>query len=239
MTHARAPIGVVAGSGIDLRALLDRIDDEQPFTAFPELAGGAVEGHDGRFVRGSCLDRSVVVQCGRLHFYEGLDYASVVQPIDALAGFGVGTVILTNAAGGLRPEMAPGDTLAVERALPFTAYRCWQGQPQEIATDFQLAGCDHRGTYVWVHGPSYETRAEIAALQHLDGAAVGMSTFPELQRCRELGIRAAAVSCITNSCCTPQALSHDHVVETAQRASEKLVGILRGWIEGERDGAVG
>ncbi|MBN2310707.1 MAG: purine-nucleoside phosphorylase [Candidatus Hydrogenedentes bacterium] len=221
-----APLGIVAGSGIDLRGLLDRVEREQAFHEVAGLVSSAVPGHAGRFLHGVCGGHPVVLQCGRLHVYEGLAVGEVVRTVDVLASSGVRTILFTNAAGGLLPEMEPGELLAVERVRPMP-YRGWPEAPESIEPDIEVPRCDHRGAYMWVHGPSYETRAEIAALQRLGGAAVGMSTAPELCRCRELGLRAAAVSCITNNCCQPQVLTHAHVVETACRASRRIAALIR------------
>lgn len=219
-------VGIVGGTGIALEGILDHVDRELPFEDVPGLPRAGVAGHVGRFVFGKSGGYPVVVQSGRLHVYEGLSPAEAAQTVDALASFGVGTVLFTNAAGGLRPEMRPGDLLAVNavRPLPF---RQWHDVPKIIQPVVVVPGCEHEGTYVWVHGPSYETRSEIRALRELGGDAVGMSTAPELARCHELGIRAGVISCITNNCCTSQELTHEHVVETARQASQKIIRLIR------------
>ena len=223
---SRRPIGLVAGSGIDLLPLLDRVTSEQPFEAVPGLANCTVEGHAGRFVHGCCGHVPVVVQCGRFHVYEGRPILDVARTVDALASFGVHALVFTNAAGGLLPAMEPGDLVAVDR-IRVMPCRVWEDPPESIEVDALVPGCARRGMYMWVHGPSYETRSEIRLLQELGGAAVGMSTAPELWRSKALGMRAAVVSCITNNCCRPQVLTHDHVVATASRASQRIVGLLR------------
>lgn len=227
MNREPATVGIVAGSGIELRDLLDEITSESLFSEFPQVAPIGVSGHSGRFVRGIAGKCPVIVQCGRLHFYEGFDYSTVARTVDVMAGFGAKTMVFTNAAGGLRPEMQPGDLLAVDAVRPFVRYKGWPDAPDKMSPDFVLPGCTHQGAYFWVHGPSYETRAEIAALRSLGAAAIGMSTAPELYRCRELGLRAAIISCITNNCCCPQHLTHEHVVETARRASARIVQLIR------------
>ena len=148
--------------------------------------------------------------------------------VDALHGFGVERLILTNAAGGLEPDLAPGDWVAAERVLAwrFGAHAF----PEQMTPDFIVPGCRATGTYIWMHGPCYETRAEIRALQTLGGRTVGMSVAPELERCQHLGMRAGVVSCVTNNCTTQEPLSHLQVVDAAQKASEHLCDILRGFI---------
>lgn len=221
-----ARIAIVAGSGIDLSGLLNGTGTSYSFRDFPELHDATIAGHPGRFVFGTLNGMPIVVQEGRLHFYEGLDYAAVTGVVDQLRDFGVERVVFTNAAGGLEAGMNAGHLMA---AATLRAWPCalWPEAPETHALDFTIPGCDSAGTYLWVHGPCYETRAEIQAMQHLGVDAVGMSTLPEAVRCAELGMECAAISCVTNNCCTPQHLTHEHVVATAQRASERLTRILR------------
>lgn len=224
-------IAIVAGSGLDLTPVLDSVARVHAFSEFAGLPARGVAGHAGRFVDGQSGESRVIIQCGRLHFYEGWDHATVVRTVDILRDFGASTIVFTNAAGGLQPEMQPGDLMAAD-CVRIWPYRGWPGAPGALAPDLEVAGCDWRGAYHWVHGPCYETRAEIAALRAEKSSTVGMSTAPELHRAQALGIRAAAVSCITNNCCTPQHLTHDHVLRTAAAASARLCAILRAEICG-------
>jgi purine-nucleoside phosphorylase len=218
--------GVVSGSGLELSALLSRVTGEFSFSDELGFDIDALEGHDRKFVRGHCGDREIILQCGRLHFYEGYTFEEIVSTVDVMHAFGARAVIFTNVAGGLKPGMQPGDIVSVSelRTWPFAR---WEDRPERIAPDFLVTGCDHQGVYYWMHGPSYETPAEIRALQVLGGDVVGMSTAPEVARCKQLGLRCAVVSVVTNNCCTPQALTHEDVVRVAQSASGRLVTILR------------
>jgi len=227
----RETLAVVAGSGLDLRPLLDHIDEERDFREIQGLGVASIAGHAGRFVFGRSEGAPVILQCGRLHVYEGLGYAESTAPVAALRDFGASTVVFTNAAGGLLPNMLPADLMAAD-ALRVWPHTRWPSQPETILPDFVPEGCEWQGTYHWVHGPCYETRAEIAALRSLGSAAVGMSTAPEMARAHELGLRAAAISCITNNCCTPQVLTHEHVLQTAAAASTRLCAVLRGIVRG-------
>ncbi len=219
-------VGVVAGSGLELRPLLDTIHEELHFHDVPGLADGTVLGHQSVFLRGECAGRPVVLQCGRLHPYEGMGYAVAMRTVDTMHAWGVRDVVFTNAVGGLGAGFAPGYLVAADEVLawPFRPY----GLPERIAPDFEVAGCDATGRYAWMHGPCYETRAEIAGLRNLGAATVGMSCAAELHRAQALGMRGAIVSCVTNICGAPGKLTHDHVLETARGASERLVELLRG-----------
>ncbi len=222
------PIGIVSGSGIHLRPLLDEVLAEVPFVDVEGLTRATVAGHDGSFVFGRCGGAPVLLQAGRIHLYEGHAPAAVAATVDALHRFGVRTLILTNAAGGLEPSLMPGDWVAADSVLAWR-YRDHRF-PDRMTPDFLVPGCRATGTYIWMHGPCYETRAEIRALQAMGGMTVGMSVALELERCQALSIRAAVVSCVTNNCTTQESLQHAQVVEAAARASAHLCAILRGHI---------
>jgi len=232
MEPMRALLGIVCGSGIELEGLLDERRDECDFRDVPDLAScidqdlDMLPGHQRKFVFGTCAGRPTVIQCGRLHFYEGFDYETVTRPVDYMRSLGVTTIVFTCAAGGLKPGMGPGDLVAVKRVRMWR-YRRWPATPGMLFTDFLVPDCDFTGTYQWMHGPSYETRAEISAIQRIQAEAVGMSAAPELSRCQELGISGGIVACITNSCCRTEALSHERVVAAAAKASARLASIIR------------
>ena len=223
-------VGIVAGSGIELEGLLDEVTRMRGFHEIPGLSDTAISGHSGRILEGSCGGRSLVLQCGRLHFYEGHSFERVTESVRFMYALGVRSILFTNAAGGLAPELAPGELMAVS-AISTWPFRGWADMPTRLEMDFEVPDCDRSGTYMWVHGPCYETPAEVAALQALEGDAVGMSTAPEVAKCRALGVKAGAISCITNSCGSPAVLTHDHVVETARAASSKLRGAIRRWLK--------
>ena len=222
---AEPPIGVVAGSGLCLTGLLDAELRTLPFPENSAAPQQTIPGHRGRFVLGTCGNRTVVLQEGRLHAYEGFGVQELGAPTAVLHNLGVQTIIFTNAAGGLRPEMRPGDLLSVNALLAWPYHRF--ELPEKQYPDISIPGCDSSGVYVWMHGPCYETRAEIKTLQRLGGAAVGMSAAPEMVHCRKLGIQCALISCITNNCCAPQVLTHPHVLQTAARASRRLTSVIR------------
>jgi len=223
-------IGIVSGSGLDLSPLLDTITAEFAFKDELGFEIDSLEGHARRFLRGTCGNREILLQCGRLHFYEGYSFEEVTSTVDVLDAFGARTIIFTNVGGGLRADVNPGDIVSISeiRTWPFVR---WENRPESLAPDFQIEGADTTGVYYWMHGPSYETPAEIRALQILGGDVVGMSTAPEMARCKQLGLRAAVLSIVTNNCCTPQVLTHDHVVSVAQAASARLVQLLREQIQ--------
>lgn len=219
-------LGIVAGSGLSLAPLLDVETDLVPFSALRGVPQPRVAGHGGQFRFGRCGGQDIVLQEGRLHMYEGHDFAGATSTVAALHTFGVRQAILTNATGGLLATMKAGDFVAITQVVLWPCLH-WHETEDEWGTDFVVAGCGHMGAYAWVMGPTYETRAEIRALQRSGMAVVGMSAGPELARCKALGIEAAVVSCVTNNCCTAVPLAHADVVATAQNASARLVAMLR------------
>lgn len=222
-------IGIVAGSGIDLFPLLHRVIWERPFSDFPGLAASTVAGHASRFVMGvACLpcgeEHSILLQLGRRHGYEGLDYLDTVRSVDVLHSLGVTQLLLTSAAGGLDSGLKVGDIVSASavHAWPYRRFDL----PERLTPDFVLPGADATGAHAFLHGPCYETPAEIRALQLLGLSTVGMSTAPELCRCHQLGLRAGALSIVTNKCGVPHTLTHEEVIHAAHDASQRLRTLL-------------
>ena len=226
MTPGLPPIAVVSGSGMDLSPLLDTVEEEFSFAAMGIATHGAVAGHGHRFVRGRCGSQPLILQCGRLHLYEGYSMDDVVGPVEILRRWGVQTIVFTNAAGGLSPTLRPGDIVAVD-AVRLWRYGGWSATPGILHPDIVLDQADYRGPLQWMYGPTYETRAEIRALQQMRSLAVGMSTAPELAHSQDMGLRAAVLSCITNSCSKGEKLTHEQVLDVAGRTSQRLCSLLR------------
>jgi purine-nucleoside phosphorylase len=170
----------------------------------------------------------VIVQAGRIHLYEGLPPEEVVRPVEWLHGQGVKTLILTNAVGGLAGTLRRGDLVGAERVL---AWPCTRARlSSSMACTVSVPGCDAAGTYCWVHGPCYETPAEIHALRRMGAMTVGMSCALELARATELGMGCGVVSCVTNVCGAPGLLTHEEVLEQARAASKRMCALLRGYL---------
>ncbi len=217
-------VAVVSGSGLDLRLLLDEVTGERPFHAFSGLHHTGIAGHEGAFLMGRCQGREIIVQCGRLHAYEGLTIRALGRTVDVLIELGAHTVVFTNAAGGLLPETTAGTLVAADVVWTWPFRHA--PLPATLKPSLMITGCDAHGAYAWMHGPCYETRAEIRMLVDQGAATVGMSTAPEMLRCAEVGLRTAVVSCVTNHCLRPRRLTHEHVLNTARRVSRRLCSIL-------------
>ena len=233
---------LVLGSG--LGAFGDSLEDALA-VSFTDLLGmprSAVPGHAGRFVRGRLGGVEVLVQQGRVHLYEGWSVEEATRAVRAAASLGAKSLVLTNAAGGLRREwpvpslMRLSDHLNWTGKTPLRKGEGGYGSPYDpgLAKALDQAAREtevplHQGVYAGLLGPSYETPAEI---QHLAGAgadAVGMSTVCEALAGHGAGLRVAAVSCITNPAAGISAgpLDHGEVVESGAAIAADFERLLR------------
>jgi purine-nucleoside phosphorylase len=255
----RASIGeeppeVVAILGSGLSDLAEGLDDavEVPFVRVPGFPLPGVEGHAGRYVSGRLGGRRVLVQAGRFHVYEGYAVGLVCAPVRIAAALGAGTLLLTNAAGGVSRGLEPGSIMLLEDHLDlmwrsplagpvkegeerFPDMRApYDPELQEVAERVAVRERIRlvRGTYAAVPGPSYETPAEVRMLQRCGADAVGMSTVPEVLTARALGLRCLAFSLITNRAAglSRGPLSHAEVLETGRTAGAALRRLVRGVI---------
>ena len=249
----RAPHAVlVLGSG--LGGLADEIEDAVriPFDDVPGFPRRtqALAGHAGALVAGRLEGVEVVAMQGRFHLYEGWQPDAVALPIRALAALGAEVMVLTNAAGGLRPGMMPGDLMLIAdhlnlmwrnpligRVVPGEERFPDMSDPYDAEfrrvaeeTALELGIPVTQGVYAALLGPSYETPAEIRMLARLGADAVGMSTVPEVLVARALGVKCLGISCITNLAAglSGQKLSHDEVMETGARVRDRLAALVRG-----------
>jgi purine-nucleoside phosphorylase len=234
-------IALVLGSG--LGDLADRLEDavELPFGALG-LGTTSVPGHRGVLLLGSWAGAPVLVFAGRLHYYEGHPWRTVVHPIHLALSLGASILVTTNAAGGIRADLEPGDLMALRGHLDCTQEYWWRKtlvsrereRPEAPLYSPRLLGLLPlpTGVYAQLTGPSYETPAEIRALRSCGVDAVGMSTAREIQAGRDLGMECAAISCITNQAAGLGArpISHADVVEVGRRVREKMLALLEAFI---------
>lgn len=235
-------VGLVIGSG--LASLVDHLQVEQEVT-FSEagVPEPSVPGHSGRFLFARLEGRPFLVAQGRVHLYEGHSPRQVAAGIRWMAAQGIRALILTNAAGSLRPDWSPGQWMILEDHINLTAASPLAGEPRFVDMThvydpawrhaFQQAARArgiglHSGVYACVPGPQYETPAEVRLLQRLGADAVGMSTVPEAIQARALGLPLAAFSCLTNPAAglSPQPLSHHEVLQIGRSAASSLIPLL-------------
>jgi purine-nucleoside phosphorylase len=250
---------IVLGSGMGKIAGRLRVRHTLPYGQVPGLASASVAGHRGQLTLGDWAGRQVMIFEGRLHYYESGDWSLVVAPLHLAKSLGVKTVILTNAAGGIRADLYPGNLLAIRGHIDWTGPYCWRpfilpsplgGAP--VATGSGVRGpysarfrhlleqaANHKGIlltegiYAAVTGPSYETPAEIRALRAWGADAVGMSTAREAQAAFDLGLECAALSLITNRAAGlgTAPINHAEVLAAAAAAAERLADLLEAFLQ--------
>lgn len=238
---------LVLGSG--LGGLVDEVEDAVriPYGDLPGFPKSGVTGHAGEVVAGRLSGHPVLMLAGRAHYYEHGDPAAMRPALEALAAFGIESLLLTNAAGSLDPDMGPGSVMLITDHINFSGTNPLFGEPTDRrfvgltnAYDSDLRAAIeraasatgtplHKGVYMWFSGPSFETPAEIRMARVMGANAVGMSTVPEVILARFLGLRVAACSVITNLAAgmTGGELSHQETKDMAPRGGARLAAILK------------
>jgi purine-nucleoside phosphorylase len=244
-------VAIVLGSGLgDFASRLENAVSV-PYGELPHWPSSKVIGHEGRLVLGSLGTRRVAVLSGRAHFYEGHDLRTVTFAARAIARLGVRTLVLTNAAGGINVALTPGTLMVMDDHINLLGSNPLVG-PNEDAFGARFPDMSEvyskrlrgiadavahdqglrlgHGVYVALHGPSYETPAEIRFLRTIGADAVGMSTVPEAIVARHMGVEVLGISCITNAAAgvLPQPLNHDEVMEVARQVRGAFAALLEG-----------
>jgi len=242
-------VGVILGSG--LGDFADGVDERVaiPYADIPGFPASAVVGHSGTLVAGTVRGVPTVVLSGRVHYYEGHPMPAVVFPARVLGLLGCRTVIVTNAAGGIDRSFESGNLMLIEDHInAFGTNPLIGANEEDLGPRFPDMSDAYRkdlralavavakrqritlkhGVYAGVHGPSYETPAEIRALRSWGAHAVGMSTVPEVIALNQMGVGVLGISCITNMAAgvLKQKLDHREVLETTQRVKGDFVRLL-------------
>ena len=238
--------GLVLGSG--LGHLVSAIDGVAiDYADLPGFPHAGVSGHNPKLVIGQLEGNRVAVFGGRAHYYESGRGDAMRLPLEVLKALGADALILTNAAGSMRPDIPPGDLMLLSDHINFSGLNPLIGEPTDarfvpmmeaydpgLRADLEAAakaeGIDLKsGVYAWYSGPSFETPAEIRAIRTLGADAVGMSTVPEVILAQFLGLKVAAISTITNMAAgmSNEAISHEHTKAMAPLGAAKLERILR------------
>ncbi|HRP07760.1 MAG TPA: purine-nucleoside phosphorylase [Gemmatimonadales bacterium] len=246
----RTNVMIVLGSG--LGGLADKVDSPVRigYERLPGFHVPKVAGHAGQLVFGKLAGVEVLLQSGRFHMYEGHSAAEAAVPVRVAARLGIGTMIVTNAAGGINREFTPGTLMLIRDHLNLTGRNPLEGPVREgevrfpdmsAAYDADLRRltrhvADQRGialaegVYAGLLGPNYETPAEIRMLATLGADAVGMSTVTEVIAARANGIRCLGISLVTNPAAgiSPTPLNHEEVMVMAKEAGVKLGELIEG-----------
>jgi xanthosine phosphorylase len=247
-------LGIILGSG--LGGLADALEDPVaiPYGELPGFPEPGVAGHGGRLVLGRLGGLPVAALQGRRHIYEGGPPNGMAAPVRALAGAGVETLLVTNAAGSLVDSNGPGSLMAIADHINLLGVNPLTGPNDdaigprfpslrdaydpELRRRLQAAAARlglrlPEGVYLATAGPSFETPAEIRAFRTLGADAVGMSTVPEVILARHAGLRVAAVSAITNLAegMGGEPLSHEQTLRFAEVAAGDLTRLITAFAE--------
>ena len=247
-TRLRPRLAIWLGSAFGGLAEGLEVETRVPYAAIPGFTCPTVAGHAGELIFGRLASFPVCLLAGRAHYYEGHDLAAITFPVRVLARMGLRDLVLTNAAGGIRPDLHPGDFLLITDHINALGANPLRGLPERRPDGFvDLSGLydgelSHllsraarrqkirlrRGVYLAVSGPSYETPAEIRAFARWGADVVGMSTVPEAIVARHCGLRVAGLSCITNPAAgrTRRAISHAEVLATGLRTAGRARRLL-------------
>lgn len=242
-------VAIVLGSG--LGDFADTLPDSvsMPYDSLPNWPRSTVVGHAGKLVIGTIAGCRVAALSGRVHAYEGHDFATITFAVRVMGRLGVRQLILTNAAGGINTDFAQGVLMLIEDHINLMGGNPLVGPNDErfgprfpdmssvysprlrkVAGEAAAAAGAFvtHGIYAGLLGPSYETPAEIRFLRTAGADAVGMSTVPEAIAARHMGLEVLGISCITNMAAgvLPQPLVHDEVLETAKRVRGSFIALL-------------
>jgi purine-nucleoside phosphorylase len=250
-------IGLVLGSG--LGGLAEDVKNPViiPFKNIPHWPVSTIQGHVGHLLIGELYGKPAMVMQGRVHYYEGYPMDQVTFPIRVMQRLGVGTIILTNAAGATNPDYTPGDVMVLNDHIgligmaglnPLRGPNLEEfgprfpdmSQPYDrelIKLAHTVAKQNkiklHEGVYVCLSGPSFESPADLRFLRGIGADAVGMSTVPETIVARHGGTRVLAFSGISNKANLDGSTetTHEEVLQAGKLIVPKLSSIIRGVIE--------
>jgi len=243
-------IGIILGTG--LGALAGEIENREviSYKDIPYFAISTAPGHKGNLILGKLSGKEVIAMQGRFHFYEGYSLEEITFPIRVMKGMGASILVESNAAGGINLNFKAGDLMMITDHINLTGNNPLIGPNDErlgqrfpdmsepydeklielaerIALEEKIK--IHKGVYVGVTGPNFETRAEYRFLRYIGADAVGMSTVPEVIVARHAGLRVLGISCITDECIPDrlEPVDSDKVIRVAQEAEPRMTKLVK------------
>jgi purine-nucleoside phosphorylase len=249
-------VGIILGSG--LNGLADAVQNAVyiPYNELPHFPVSTVEGHTGRFVIGELEGRPVLVMQGRIHYYEGYTMDQVTLPIRVMQRMDISNLIVTNAAGGVNPNFAPGDVMLITDQINFVGMgglnpligpnldeiglrfpdmsqpydREYADLARKVAEEKGIKL--QEGVYTGLSGPSFESPADLRFLHMIGTDAVGMSTVPEVIVARHGNMRVLGISGISNKANLDGSTitSHVEVMEAGKVITPKIEALVRGML---------
>lgn len=256
-TQYRPKLAMILGSGLNDLANAIENADIIPAEEIPNWPKSTVQGHMGRLVIGKLAGKQVMVMQGRSHYYEGYSMAQVTFPVRVMNRMGVNTLFVTNAAGAVNQDYAPGDVMLIvdhinligmgglsplrgpnldvfgerfpDMSQPYDRDLCDLARGAAKKSGIRL----HEGVYTILAGPSFESPAELRYLKGIGTDAVGMSTVPEVIVARHGKMRVLGISGISNKANLDGSTvtTHEEVLEAGHTIAPKIKDIFLGVLE--------
>jgi purine-nucleoside phosphorylase len=243
-------LGIILGTGLGRLAHEVATEVAVSYDEIPHFPVPTVEGHRGRLILGSLSGRRVAVMQGRFHYYEGYDLRQITHPVRVLKALGIRTLVVSNASGGVNPQLRAGDVTVITDHINLTGHNplrgvnddalgprfphmadCYNAALVEAAerTALELAIRLPRVVYAWVTGPNLETAAEYRYVRTVGADVVGMSTVPEVIVARHAGLRVLGFSVVTDMGLPDAMAAVDltEVLKVAAEAEPKLTALVR------------
>lgn len=250
----KSEIGIVLGTG--LGQLLSEIEiiQEVSYNQIPNFPTATVEFHKGKLIYGSIQGKKTIVMQGRFHLYEGYSSQDVTYPVRIMKGFGVHSLLVSNASGAINLNFKKSELMLIEDHINLQGGSplAFKGVdrlgtrfvdmsvPYDITMNTTLKAIAkdhniklHQGVYASVYGPQLETRAEYKMLKLIGADAVGMSTVPEVIVANHLGLRVAAISVLTDEC-NPEdlkAVDVQDIMKMAEIAEPNMIILFKALIK--------
>ncbi len=253
-SKVKPDIGIILGTG--LGALAGEIESKNKlaYKDIPHFPVSTAPGHEGNLILGMLGGKRIVAMQGRFHFYEGYTLEEIAFPIRVMRQMGIDLLIESNAAGGMNPNFRAGDLMIITDHINLTVNNPLIGPndnnlgprfpdmskpydeglielTEEIAIQERIR--IHRGVYVGVTGPNFETRAEYRFLRLIGADAVGMSTVPEVIVARHAGLKVLGISCITDECIPERLNPLDlrYMIRVAKEAEPRMTRLVKRVVE--------
>ena len=243
-------IGIILGTGLGGLVKDIDIDVEIDYSELPHFPLSTVESHHGKLIFGKIGDKNIVAMQGRFHYYEGYTMQQITYPVRVMKFLGVKTLLVSNACGGMNPQYRRGDVMIMADHINLLGDNPLIGRNEdELGPRFpdmsepysldliklaEQAALEnnikvHKGVYVAVPGPNFETKAEYKFLRGIGADVVGMSTIPENIAANHMGIKVLGISIITDECFPEnlQPATLEEIITAAETAEPKMTLIMK------------